>query len=121
LLPLIELESRPIPAELRGRVGWIRTRALERLTEVQGDWHGWTWRNDGRLAAAQALVARRHLPSYHGGARQCDGRPMPPPPPIPDRDAEPPVEDVQTVQTVNEAVPAENETPSKPLTEPSGR
>jgi hypothetical protein len=81
LLPLIELEGRPLPAELRERVAWLRSRAMANLAERQGDWHGWTWRNSGRLADATALVAERRLPRI-GGNRLCDGRPIPPSPPI---------------------------------------
>lgn len=80
LLPLIELESGPLPAPLRERVQWVRTRTMTRLAENQADWHGWIWRNAGRLAEAQALVAERRLPARQGGDRQCDGNPTPPPP-----------------------------------------
>jgi hypothetical protein len=31
LLPLIELESRPLPPELRGRVSWLRNLTMQRL------------------------------------------------------------------------------------------
>jgi hypothetical protein len=81
LLPLVELESRPLPAELRERVAWLRSRAMTNLAERQDDWHGWTWRNSGRLAAATALVEERRLPRI-GGNRLCDGHPIPPSPPL---------------------------------------
>lgn len=80
LLPLIELEGRPLPAELRERVAWLRSRAMANLAERQADWHGWTWRNAGRLATAAALVEEHRLPQI-GGNRLCDGRPIPPSPP----------------------------------------
>ncbi|HVQ07050.1 MAG TPA: DUF4173 domain-containing protein [Allosphingosinicella sp.] len=82
LLPLIELESRPLPTELRERVAWLRGRAMANLAERQADWHGWTWRGAGRLAAATVLVEERQLPSI-GGNRLCDGRPIPPSSPPP--------------------------------------
>jgi hypothetical protein len=79
LLPLIELESRPLPAELRERVAWLRSRAMTNLAERQADWHGWTWRGARRLAEATALAEKRGLPNI-GGNRLCDGRPIPPQP-----------------------------------------
>jgi hypothetical protein len=79
LLPLIELERRPIPAELRERVTWLRVRTMDALAANQADWHGWTLRGAGRLAAARALAGPRP-PNYRSGDRLCDGRPVPPPP-----------------------------------------
>ena len=80
LAPLIELESRRLPPELRDRVQWVRSRALGRLAANQADWHGWTWRNAGRLATAQTLVAEQRLPLHRDDYRQCDGHPYPPTP-----------------------------------------
>jgi hypothetical protein len=75
LLPLLELETRPnLPAEFRDRVRWLRAQALDRLAETQADWHGWTLRGAGRLAAAQAIVAEHRLPAPRPLNRQCDGR-----------------------------------------------
>jgi len=80
LLPLIELESRPLPDELRERVRWLRSRLMDRMEEDQADWHGWIYRDASRLAEAQALVAERRLPHHRPEPRLCDGRPIPPPP-----------------------------------------
>jgi hypothetical protein len=80
LAPLIELESRRLPPELRDRVQWVRSRAMNRLAQNQADWHGWTWRNAGRLATAQALAAERRLLLHRDDYRQCDGHPYPPTP-----------------------------------------
>jgi hypothetical protein len=80
LAPLIELESRRLPAELRDRVQWVRSRAMDRLAENQADWHGWTLRNAGRLAEAEMLAAGQRLPRHRDDYRQCDGRPYPPTP-----------------------------------------
>jgi len=80
LLPLIELERRPLPAELRQRVVWVRSRSLARLSEDQADWHGWTLRNQRRLAAANAAIQARRLPTDRTDDHACDGRPVPPPP-----------------------------------------
>jgi len=48
-------------------------RALARLAVTQADWHGWTLRGAGRLAAARAIVAERNLPPVEALNRQCDG------------------------------------------------
>jgi hypothetical protein len=80
LLPLIELESRPLPGELRERVQWLRGRIMKRLAANQADWHGWTLSGAHHLAAAQNLVAALHLPHRRDEDRRCDGHPIPPPP-----------------------------------------
>ena len=80
LLPLIELESRPLPDELRERVRWLRSRVMDGMAEDQSDWHGWIFRDAGRLSEAQSLVAERRLPHHRQEPRQCDGSPIPPPP-----------------------------------------
>jgi hypothetical protein len=112
LLPLIELESRPLPAELRERVQWLRSRMMDRLAENQRDWHGWTLLNARRLAAAQALAAERRLPHHRDEPRLCDGRVIPPPP---QRDA-PQAEAVDAADAGNEAAPA---TPPAPPPAPA--
>ena len=82
LLPLLELETRPtLPEPLRSRVVGVRTRLMERLAAAQADWHGWTLRNAGRLAAAQRTVAERHLPAWGGDLLDCSPHPPPAPPP----------------------------------------
>jgi hypothetical protein len=75
LLPLIELESRPIPPELRGRVSWLRNLTMQRLEMRQADWQSWDWRGARRLAAAREQVAARRLPRFRADHdRQCDGK-----------------------------------------------
>lgn len=74
LLPLIELESRPIGPRFRERVSWTRNLIMDRLATTQGDWHGWTFRNARRSAEARRLVAERRLPRFSAGIRGCDGR-----------------------------------------------
>jgi hypothetical protein len=76
LLPLIELESRPIGPRFRARVSWTRNLIMDRLATTQGDWHGWTYRNARRSAEAKRLVAERGLPRLSAGIRGCDGRPI---------------------------------------------
>lgn len=74
LLPLIELESRPIRPRFRERVSWTRNLVMDRLATSQGDWHGWTFRNARRSAEAKRLIARHRLPRYSADVRGCNGR-----------------------------------------------
>jgi hypothetical protein len=74
LLPLIELESRPIEPGFRERVSWTRNLIMDRLATSQGDWHGWTLRNARRTSAAKSRIAKRGLPRFSAGIRNCDGR-----------------------------------------------
>jgi hypothetical protein len=74
LLPLIELESRPIGPRFRERVSWTRNLIMDRLATSQGDWRGWTFRNARRSAEAKRLVAQRRLPRFSADVRDCDGR-----------------------------------------------
>ena len=108
LLPLIELERRPLPAELRERVQWLRSRIMDRLAANQADWHGWTWAGARRLAAAQDEAAALRLPHHRDEERLCDGHPIPPPP-----EREPAAGDA--------APPTPPPAPAKPLTaQPAG-
>ncbi|HEU0134240.1 MAG TPA: DUF4173 domain-containing protein [Allosphingosinicella sp.] len=74
LLPLIELESRPIGPRFRERVSWTRNLIMDRLATRQADWRGWTFRNARRSAEARRLVAERRLPRFSADIRGCDGR-----------------------------------------------
>ncbi|MCW3846177.1 DUF4173 domain-containing protein [Sphingomonas sp. LB-2] len=56
LLPLIELESAARDPEFLDRVRTAREEVLRITVLGQSDWHSWTWRNAGRLAAAQAAL-----------------------------------------------------------------
>jgi hypothetical protein len=69
LLPLAELEGRRLDPAFRERVAWSRNLILDRLETSQADWHGWTWRNARRLAAARS----GGLPRYSADRRHCDG------------------------------------------------
>ncbi len=75
LLPLIELESRPIAPRFRERVSWTRNLIMDRLATSQGDRHGWTFRNARRSAEAKRRIAERRLPRFSADLRDCDGRP----------------------------------------------
>jgi hypothetical protein len=74
LLPLIELETKAIPDELRDRVRWVRSNAYRDLAARQSDWRSWTWRGSRRLGAARARIEAAGLPTYKPFARRCDGR-----------------------------------------------
>jgi hypothetical protein len=73
LMPLVELESRPIPHWLRLRVSWLRNYQMDMLAARQDGRGGWTWRGARRLAAAEAAVAERKLPRFAAPYRNCDG------------------------------------------------
>lgn len=76
LLPLIELESRPLPPALKDRVRWVRSKAYRDLADRQSSWREWTWRGAIRLEAARARIASGRLPTYRPYARRCDGAPV---------------------------------------------
>lgn len=61
LLPLIELERKPLPADLRGQVADIRRHLLDRLVTHQSRW--WSWTPHGALRLAQARMRLGHGPS----------------------------------------------------------
>lgn len=77
LLPLVELESRPLPRPVRERVQSVRSDIQTRMDYV--DSHGgWTWRNEHRLDVARArLKGIRPIP-LPAGARDCQGAILPP-------------------------------------------
>jgi len=74
LLPLIELESRPLAPELRNRVTWLRQSNMRHLEIRQAHWQGWDWRGARRLTAARRLIAERRLPTAPVPYRSCDAR-----------------------------------------------
>lgn len=78
LLPLVELESRPLAPAFRERVSWARNRIMDGLATRQADWRGWTMRGARRLAAADRKVAERGLSRAGAGLRHCDGGPVRP-------------------------------------------
>ena len=84
LVSLVELERASTSPELTDRVAWVRERALIDLRAQQADWRGWTVRDALRLERVRAFKRERPLvhsaPAYQ---RDCDGRPVAPPPPEP--------------------------------------
>src|SRR3546814_94085 len=66
------------------RVTFLRAQVLENVETRQADWHGWTWRNARRLAAAKAALGpTAPTPIRAPYGRMCDGTVIPPPPPAP--------------------------------------
>ena len=50
ILPLVELERRPLPADLRDRAAYVRRSLAAERAQAQADWRGWRWRDARRLA-----------------------------------------------------------------------
>lgn len=77
LVSLAELEQRPLPADLRGRVAGVRQDLQMQLDGAQSDWRRWTFRGDRRLKAVQNLPSQ---PVPELEKRYCSGRLVHPPP-----------------------------------------
>lgn len=73
LVPLTELEGRPLPEPLPEIVASARLRVLTTVHRRQANWRTWSWRDARRLNAARDLIAHRP-PSSPGPARNCEGR-----------------------------------------------
>jgi hypothetical protein len=76
LLPLIELEHRPLPPETLDRVRYVRSALFDRLTADQSSWQSWTPHDASRLARARALLGGQPpqpRPQKAGTLRDCDG------------------------------------------------
>jgi Domain of unknown function (DUF4173) len=74
LVPLTELETRPLTPAFRDRVAWIRYRVFTQLSVRQDHWRGWTLRGQRRLQRADALLpGRATLKRFAPGGRDCDG------------------------------------------------
>jgi hypothetical protein len=98
LLPLIELEQRPLDPRFRDRVRSVRQQIMggnidwqTSLVSRQANWRTWTWRNSIRLEAARRLLGSHPAqpsPIPQGANRDCDGaidlpaRPPTPTPPL---------------------------------------
>lgn len=75
LVPLAELESRPLSQAQSETVTSTLRRVMTALEARQADWRTWSWRDARRLNAARAL-ARRHSTSSSVPTRYCNGRPF---------------------------------------------
>jgi hypothetical protein len=73
LLPLIELETRPLPRFYKARVAVIRNHSMRILEQKQSRWDHWTWRGARRLAEAQSLASQHRLPRFAPPPHRCDG------------------------------------------------
>jgi hypothetical protein len=83
LVPLAELEQKPIGRKLKSEVSWLRAAVQQRVAKRQEHWRGWTWRNARRLAQARALPFSGPWPetaALKGGSCMF-GRFEPPAPP----------------------------------------
>ena len=78
LVALAELESGPVPADLRDRAAAVRTRVMADAEAYQSDWHGWTFRNQRRLAEVRRIAAGGGLRKVVPSDRDCEGRPYRP-------------------------------------------
>lgn len=73
LLPLIELEQRPLSPELHRRVSAVRQDVLRRLrSEVHSG--GWTWLGQHRVERAEALLPHPVTTDYAYADHDCYGR-----------------------------------------------
>lgn len=72
LLPLIELESRPLPPPFRERVQSVRADILDNV-EYEARKGGWTWRNEHRLALAHDRLKTVKTVSVAPVWRDCQG------------------------------------------------
>jgi hypothetical protein len=81
VLPLVELERRPLPTDLHDRIAYVRRDLTADLARNQGDWRGWRWRDARRLDGVVALTGEQPVRPLNEG-RSCDGaKPIPRPAP----------------------------------------
>ncbi|QTC91958.1 DUF4153 domain-containing protein [Brevundimonas goettingensis] len=114
LVSLAELERANPSSAFRTRVAAVRWRAQQTTMARQSHWRGWTWRDARRLAKAQSLVGWEK-PDLGPLPRDCDGRPILPPPPV----APPPV--AYQAPPVITTTPARTQSPTTaPLTSNAG-
>ena len=74
LVPLSELEAQPLASPFRDRVTYVRARVVTEVEIRQEHWRGWTWRDQRRLARADAVrPGHGTLLTLPLGARDCDG------------------------------------------------
>ncbi|WP_348635609.1 DUF4173 domain-containing protein [Sphingobium sp. Sx8-8] len=79
LLPLIELEGRPLPRPFRERVQWLRADIQQQMLSAdhQGEW---TWRNQHRLEEAEERLKTIRQVPLAPAIRECQrniGSPAP--------------------------------------------
>jgi hypothetical protein len=72
LLPLLELERRPIAPRARERVAWVRNLILDRMAARQDGWREWTAHDAWRRARAEETIASARLPRLAAARHPCD-------------------------------------------------
>jgi hypothetical protein len=89
LLPLIELEGRPIDPAFKARAQWVRSDIYRTMIrDDSGGW--WTWRNAQRLAMARERLKAVSPVALQPGQRDCDGA-LIPSNPEPEQSLSPPI------------------------------
>jgi hypothetical protein len=83
LVSLVELEQTTDDPVFRDRIAAVRGEVLAGVRRGQGEWRGWTWRDQRRLDRVEALTRERPLTAPIPGPRDWNGRLRPPPPPPP--------------------------------------
>lgn len=58
IVPLAELERRPLAPAFRDQVSAVRIGLMAEMAKAQGDWRSWRWRDARRLDEVRALVGR---------------------------------------------------------------
>ncbi|KRB42037.1 DUF4173 domain-containing protein [Phenylobacterium sp. Root700] len=86
LVPLVDLEQRPLPADMRRQVAWIRSENMTELADRQSQWRSWTWRGQRRLDTAASRLGQLPTPLPPPDQRSCDWRSKPQPLTAPPQD-----------------------------------
>jgi hypothetical protein len=74
VVPLSELETRPLPPAFRSQVTQVRAQALAAMIERQSHWRGWVWRDARRLQRARSLYpVQPPTSALLAGVQDCDG------------------------------------------------
>jgi hypothetical protein len=84
LVPLAQLEQRPLNRHFRDRVTYVRERLVVETDASQAAPHGWVWRDARRLEAARTVLGPGptvSAPARYG--RDANARINPPPKPWP--------------------------------------
>lgn len=79
LIPLVELEGRPLSLPMREIVVSARRKLMAEMLQDQESWRTWSWREARRLAAASAMLGERPPPPATLRERHCSADRLPPP------------------------------------------
>jgi hypothetical protein len=72
LVPLAEMERRPLAPSARTRVQWVRNLILDRMEPRQGDWRQWSAHDAYRLSQAHRTIAAARLPRATAARQPCN-------------------------------------------------